>query len=315
MTAILPRGVHIRAPTRDDADAVADLINACALAVGDVPDCVASRILNDWHRPRYNLATDAWLAEDASGRLVGYEDGWSNEDATAIELDGYVHPDALDQGIGTCLLRTATAWMERRTTARATVRATVDGANANAHQLFEGEGFALVRQFWRMEIELPEPPPAPQWPAGLAVHPYAPEQDDPRLYAAVESAFADHWGHVPVSYEEWAHSHGDLDPTLCVLAIAGDEIAGAAIGTTRAEGGWVRTVAVRRPWRRRGLGLALLRQAFTLFYQRGIQVVGLGVDAQSLTGATRLYERAGMHVRVRYDTFEKTVEPVAQVAS
>ncbi|NEQ28561.1 MAG: AMP-binding protein [Microcoleus sp. SIO2G3] len=46
----------------------------------------------------------------------------------------------------------------------------------------------------------------------------------------------------------------------------------------------------------------------TLYHQHGQRRVGLGVDAESLTGATRLYERAGMHIAERYDTFGKTVE-------
>lgn len=315
MIAILPLGVCIRAPTRDDAGALADLINACALAVGDVPDRTASAVLSDWDSPRFNLARDAWIAEDTSGRVVGYEEGLTSADATLIELDGYVHPDALGQGIGTYLVRTAEAWAQARVTEPVTVRATVDGASTHAHQLFTGEGFEPVRQFWRMEIELREPPPAPHWPAGLGVRTVVPGRDDRRLYAAVEAAFADHWGHVPVSYEDWAHRHHGVDPTLCFLAVAGEEIAGAAMCITRLESGWVRNLSVRRPWRRQGLGLALLHHAFGAFYQRGIPVVGLGVDSQNPTGATRLYERAGMHVRVRYDTFEKTLYPLAQSPS
>ena len=60
-------------------------------------------------------------------------------------------------------------------------------------------------------------------------------------------------------------------------------------------------------WRKRGLGLALLLHTFNEFYQRGDRTVGLGVDAQSLTGATRLYEKAGMHVTRQYDTYEKVI--------
>jgi mycothiol synthase len=101
----------------------------------------------------------------------------------------------------------------------------------------------------------------------------------------------------------------DFDPSLWFLAFDGDQLAGVVIGFVRgAETGWVRGLGVRRPWRGRGLGLALLQQAFAAFYGRGLRTVGLGVDAQSPTGATRLYERAGMHVTERYDTMEKILE-------
>ena len=45
-----------------------------------------------------------------------------------------------------------------------------------------------------------------------------------------------------------------------------------------------------------GIGLALLQTAFEEFRRRGRVRAGLGVDAQNPTGATRLYERAGMRV-------------------
>ncbi len=69
--------------------------------------------------------------------------------------------------------------------------------------------------------------------------------------------------------------------------------------------GWVRVLGVKWPWRRRGLGLALLLHSFGELLRRGIRTVGLGVDAENLTGAVRLYERAGMWVEHRYDICER----------
>jgi ribosomal protein S18 acetylase RimI-like enzyme len=69
--------------------------------------------------------------------------------------------------------------------------------------------------------------------------------------------------------------------------------------------GWVGRLGVRRPWRKRGLGEALLLHSFNEFYQRGISKVGLGVDASNPTGATRLYQKVGMHVSVEDVVFEK----------
>ena len=96
------------------------------------------------------------------------------------------------------------------------------------------------------------------------------------------------------------------DPALTFIAFESDEVAGVAVNRYR-DIAWVGQLAVRRPWRKRGLGLALLLQAFNEFYQRGDRAVGLGVDAQSLTGATRLYEKAGMRVTRQYDTYEKVI--------
>ena len=64
-------------------------------------------------------------------------------------------------------------------------------------------------------------------------------------------------------------------------------------------------------WRKRGLGLALLRQAFAEFYRHGWTQVGLDVDSESETGATRLYERAGMRVAPghAYAVYRKELRP------
>jgi ribosomal protein S18 acetylase RimI-like enzyme len=68
-------------------------------------------------------------------------------------------------------------------------------------------------------------------------------------------------------------------------------------------------LGVRRGWRRRGIGLALLGAAFTEFHRRGIPRAELGVDSENPTGATRLYERAGMHVAHAWETWEKELRP------
>jgi GNAT superfamily N-acetyltransferase len=93
------------------------------------------------------------------------------------------------------------------------------------------------------------------------------------------------------------------------LSEGGGEIAGASMCFDFFNGGWVRQLGVRRPWRKKGLGLALLRQIFGEYYRRGIYRVGLGVDAESLTGATRLYERAGMRPVAHFARYEKTLAP------
>ena len=71
--------------------------------------------------------------------------------------------------------------------------------------------------------------------------------------------------------------------------------------------GWIGAIGVREPWRKRGLGLALLHHAFADWFRRGVTTVALGVDAENPTGATRLYERAGMHVAYEAIVFQKAL--------
>ena len=163
-----------------------------------------------------------------------------------------------------------------------------------------------------MLIEFDGPPTQPVWPEGFELRPFDVERDSERVWAADLDAFEDHWGFVRVNFDDWQHwmATGErFDPELWFIAYDGDEIAGFSLCRPQESGdtdlGWVSVLGVRRPWRRRGLALALLQHSFGELYRRGKTRVGLGVDAESTTGALRLYERAGMHVDRRWDTWEK----------
>jgi mycothiol synthase len=176
----------------------------------------------------------------------------------------------------------------------------------------EASGYRRIRHSFRMRIDLAGPPPEPVWPAGIDVQSLRPGEER-AVFEAVEDAFADHWEWRSGVFEEWAHfmvDAPDFDPSLWLIARDAAELAGVCI-CRRAPGepelGWVRQLGVRPPWRRRGLGEALLVASFGLFWERGMRAVGLGVDGENTTGAVRLYERAGMRVAHRFDSYEKEI--------
>jgi mycothiol synthase len=316
---VSPDSITIRPPRLDDAPAVVELINACSIAEGGSPDFPLHRLLQSWNGG-LALDTDAWVALTRDRQIVGYEDVQIDEQEASVELDGYVHPSFKGRGIGTRLLRLA----ESRACAALSgsgpvrLRATIESANQAARQLFAAEGYATIRHYWRMEIELDEQPPAPTWPTGLAVRSFVPNQDERATHSALEEAMADHWDHTLLPFEDWERAilqRADFDPALWFVATDGAEIAGVALCFDNGpHGGWVRSLGVRPRWRRCGLGLALLRHSFGAFYNRGRQCVGLAVDSQSPTVATRLYERAGMRITEQYDTCEKvSCVPVSSV--
>jgi ribosomal protein S18 acetylase RimI-like enzyme len=158
-----------------------------------------------------------------------------------------------------------------------------------------------------MRIELTAPPASADPPEGVELRALRPGEERD-VWAAHQESFLDAWGHVEQPYDEW---HQDrvatpaFDPALWVLADAGGELAGVSLCRMRDGHGWVSVLGVRRPWRRQGLGSALLRESFRRFWERGECVVGLGVDADSPTGAVRLYEREGMHIAHRNVTLER----------
>jgi ribosomal protein S18 acetylase RimI-like enzyme len=158
-----------------------------------------------------------------------------------------------------------------------------------------------------MEADLDEGSARPELPAGIEVR-VAEAGDDLRpFYLTVDEGMADHWGYISIPYEEWVERRtgATFDPTLWFLAVDGQELAGAALCSISEDRGLVDTLVVRRAYRRRGLGLALLQYAFAELARRDLRRVRLSVDSESLTGATRLYERAGMHVAQEHAAYSK----------
>jgi ribosomal protein S18 acetylase RimI-like enzyme len=161
-----------------------------------------------------------------------------------------------------------------------------------------------------MSIAL-DSPPAPDWPDGIEVATYTPA-DEAAVHEAHQESFRDHWEHKDETIEEWRKwliASPSFDPSLWFVARDGEEVAGISLCSVAPSGdpehGFCRVLAVRRPWRRRGLGFALLRHSFVEMERRGMTKASLGVDAESLTGAVALYERAGMHVERRTDCWQK----------
>ena len=126
-------------------------------------------------------------------------------------------------------------------------------------------------------------------------------------------AFADDPGDHPEPFDEWSEGHlarPTYDPTLWFVARDRGAVVAAAIARASDDGGWVDWLAVLPTHRSRGIGHALLRRAFATFAARGLRRVLLNVDAENVTGATAVYERAGMRVVNRWDLWERGI-PVA----
>jgi mycothiol synthase len=248
---------------------------------------------------------DTWLVEE-DGRFVAL--GWHEANGDLSFAVGVVHPEARGRGLGGRLVEQATARAREMGAKRLHYAALEPDAGAPA--LLTGHGFREVRRFYEMGIALDGTPPAPTLPDGLVLDTFRVEEAE-AFHAALDEAFQDHWEHHSRPWEEWwakQQNVPDFDPTLWFVVRDGDEIAATARNdANRNGGGWVGALGVRRTWRGKGLGKALLLHTFGEFHRRGIDRVSLGVDAESPTGATRLYESAGMTVEIEQVVYEKAL--------
>jgi mycothiol synthase len=328
----LPAGFSARGATMDDLESSMALFNRWSRSIiGRDEFANTTSIREEWQAPGVNIAEDVRHIFAPNGELIGHVEVWTNaKPLVHPELWARLDPRYEDMGIGTWMMHWAEERVRRVLTdvpaeLRFTARVGVYRQGEKAKKLFEDLGYRHVRSWYHMLIEMDAPVPEQEFPEGITLRTYHAETDREAAYVAHEDAFRDHFDHVDLPLEEglsrWKQhrEYEGYDPTLYFLAMDGDEIAGFNLCRPQshydADRGWVSAIGVRRPWRQRGLGLALLRHAFNEFYRRGKCKVGLGVDAQNLTGALRLYESAGMHIDQAHDFYEKKLRPGKEISA
>lgn len=297
---------RFRGPT--DLAGIAAVMNASLAADRNGERNTAEGLANSFaHAVHWDPQQDTLLVE-VTGTLIGYANTeWrevGDDCQHAIQL--HLAPEWRGRGLELAMQR----HMERRAQAAAAA-----GPNGVRHwfssrvpgtwrawaEMLLAQGYAPVRCFFEMQRPLDGGLPDASLPAGLAIRPALPEHYR-AIWEAGAECYRDQWEYVAVSdedYKAWAATP-DLDPSLWLVAWDGDQIAGAAINVVhKSEQGerdtWGETddLFVRRPWRQRGLGRALLAGSLGLFKARGLTTAGLGVDAENLSGVLRLYEGLG----------------------
>ncbi len=303
-----------RRATLDDLPAVLELVQAADLAVLGETDWTETELREEWEG--YDLERDVFLLE-LDGRLAAYAT-FENRGDGRLAADGYVHPDVIGRGLGGELLR-LTEGRALEEDVPAGMRVSLQNATLRGmpgvETLYPAQGYHVERHFWRMVAEL-EREPEVSLPAGVEIRLARDPEERRLLHEVIEDAFDDHWESRRVPFEEWEKETlgvNGFDPSLVWVAAVGDEIAGANISYWKRHGdwGWVGRLGVRRDYRRRGIAEALLQTSFRELWSRGERRVALGVDAQSPTGATRLYEKAGMTVFFEAIVYEKELRGAA----
>jgi mycothiol synthase len=285
--------------SRADIPEIAAVWRECELHDDGRADVTESDIIAFAGRPSLDFARDTVAVRDgdalvAFGVQLGHRMTFVN-----------VLPDFRGRGIGTRLLR----WSQdaaRAIGARETAQEISDGERAGI-ELLERNGYERRWDSWVFEIELDREPPAAVLPEGYAIRGFAGEADEPVAYDVIQTAFGEWPEHDPTPFPDWRAStlgHPGFAPELLRLLVHGEQVVGAVVIIEEGEG-WVDQLAVARAHRGRGLGMALLMDAFALVRRRGGARCGLGTDSR--TGARALYEKVGMRVRRTFGEYAKAL--------
>src|SRR5260221_9737936 len=107
--ASLPAGLQLRAPERQELEAITALMNACDLADTGEEDTTADDLLVEWKRKDFDLAADARVVVTPTGAIIGYTDVWKRGTDIYITHNTCVHPAYRGQGIERYLYQLAEA--------------------------------------------------------------------------------------------------------------------------------------------------------------------------------------------------------------
>jgi GNAT superfamily N-acetyltransferase len=328
----LPAGYSARAGKLEDYKITFDLLNTYAQHLNGHDDLVDPELLRlDWQNDGFNPETDLRMILAPDGSLVAFVECWLNQEPPVHPwIYGCVHPDHWGKGIGSHIL----TWAEEHARhalekcepdLRVAPRSGTEAHNKTGIALFEQTAWKHIRSYYRMVADLDSAPEVVDFPDGIVVRPYDPEKEIEEVYRTFVDTFKDHFGFIAPPFEkglgDFKHNlilEPGYDPRFWFVAMDGNEMAGICICRREdpedPDSGWVSELGVRRAWRKRGLGYALLKHAFAAFHADGKKRAGLGVDADSLTGALKLYERAGMRVLRQFNQYEKEIRPGRELA-
>lgn len=310
----LPSGYRLRHPADTDLPAIQKLVDDC-----EATDS-GERRASDWSAAASFVVPGSaphrnwWLLEHEE-EVVGFARVIPEEPGEAMSE---LFTAAAERGRGLTAHLVAALEASARDMAatapgeRLALHILADDRDADHQGWLLAHGYQRARDVFVMRTDLSSGPAAPAWPPDINVRRMRPGIDDEALWAADVEAFAEHFLFSPGPLDTWRaciYEHAGFDPDCYVVAWDGDEVAGQALAMPGADPGIasVQDVMVRKPWRGRGLGSALLLEAFAALHRLGRDDVSVWVDAQNETGAVRLYEAAGMSVWRRFGVFRQDI--------
>lgn len=298
----------LRRPVPADLQAVFDLEVRCDIRDVGFPDSDLPDLKADWSR--IDLRRDAWLAFNGRGELKGYAIvlPWFERGCRlAIYDDPGTEETDLFLGLLVMAENRAAAFLrERDSLPDPAIFTHIADGNSHQKSVLEEAGYTIGKNIFTMHMDLHQPLPRAPLPAGVRVRTAVRGQDERALYALIQDAF-DWRVQESQTFEGWKDLmlRPDIfDETLWFLAEKDGELIGSCLGALHPDIAWIRDLAVRKDFRRQGIGRALLQRAFDAFKARGYQKAGLSVEAGN-PNAVDFYQKLGMVQAAHLDEYVK----------
>ena len=312
-----------RAARPTDLPAIAAILDAVWLELGQ-PIVHTVEELNEEFSSEATSLDDVLVWESADGELVGvgYTMLLPGESLARCYLFGGVLPEWRSRGIGGALIDQLIDRAERRlhgcSSLRRVMRTHRPTASMSAARLLRARDFSVVRYFTDMHRDT-NASPAAVLADGYRINTWDPSRSE-EIRLLKNLAFSDHWGSTPSSTDAWRStvdsSATRLDLSRTVTATGG-ELVGLLLTrrhpaddeTLGANYAWMDLIATHPDHRGRGIAAAMILDALNAYRRDGIERAALEVDADSPTGAHRLYAKLGFEPwhKVETDELELTV--------
>ena len=309
----LPPGFTSRPATLDDLDDAAALVSEWELKYVGESEAARAMLQYEWGAAAFDMERDTRVIHAGDGSLAAFAQ-LSTPDPDLLRYDAFgpVDPSFEGRGLGSAII----GWTESQTRSRigedasARLWNSVQAGNAGAIALLETSGYAAIRSFWQMTMDLDDSFDAGAAPEGVTIRPVVMDVDGPAAQSVLNTAFRSHFGHVEETFEGWlAQQEADdtWDPTLGLLAEVDGTIVGYSNNGVIDGTGYVFELGVLPEMQGRGIGRALLRHSFAMLAARGIPKGRLGVDTQNATGAVELYRSVGLSPVSEHRVVEKVI--------
>jgi mycothiol synthase len=173
----------------------------------------------------------------------------------------------------------------------------------SAHRLYRRFGYEPARLFEEMLRPLTDLPDVVV-PDGLRIIPFPMDRSD-EVRVAKNTAFEDHWGSGAVDAESWVDFIGGCGSRLDKSFVAEDISTGAIVAhcindcypeddeLLGRSDFIIDNLGTVPGWRGKGVASALLHHSMHAFAEEGRTHAMIEVDADSKTGASRLYRSLG----------------------